>query len=71
MAIRNRSLFKIGQAKNTGGIATIQTPCVCRASGLGLIGGSGAGWEGTAVLHYGSCIKFVTIDKISYGLFTC
>ena len=40
------------------GVDTIQTPCGCRASGSSLIGGSGAGWEGTAVLHHGSYIKF-------------
>ncbi|KAG5284547.1 hypothetical protein AALO_G00027870 [Alosa alosa] len=31
--------------------------CVCKASGSSLIGGSGAGWEGTALLHHGSYIK--------------
>ena len=40
------------------GIETIANPCSCRASGSSLIGGSGAGWEGTAVLHHGSFIKF-------------
>ncbi|XP_030648430.1 PHD finger protein 12 [Chanos chanos] len=33
------------------------TPCNCKASGSSLIGGSGAGWEGTALLHHGSCVK--------------
>lgn len=33
------------------------TPCGCKASGSSLIGGSGAGWEGTALLHHGSYIK--------------
>lgn len=32
-------------------------PCSCKASGSSLIGGSGAGWEGTALLHHGSYIK--------------
>jgi len=32
-------------------------PCNCRISSSSLIGGSGAGWEGTAVLHHGSAIK--------------
>ncbi|XP_042298403.1 LOW QUALITY PROTEIN: PHD finger protein 12 [Sceloporus undulatus] len=32
-------------------------PCNCRASSSSLIGGSGAGWEGTALLHHGSYIK--------------
>ena len=40
------------------GVVTITHPCSCRASGSSLIGGSGAGWEGTAVLHHGSFIKF-------------
>ncbi|XP_058268428.1 PHD finger protein 12 [Hemibagrus wyckioides] len=39
-------------------------PCSCKASGSSLIGGSGAGWEGTALLHHGShvklgCLQFV------------
>nr|XP_033777581.1 PHD finger protein 12 isoform X2 [Geotrypetes seraphini] len=32
-------------------------PCSCKASSSSLIGGSGAGWEGTALLHHGSYIK--------------
>ncbi|XP_067649895.1 PHD finger protein 12-like [Haliotis asinina] len=32
-------------------------PCNCRVSSSSLIGGSGAGWEGTALLHHGSYIK--------------
>ncbi|XP_053279322.1 PHD finger protein 12 [Pleuronectes platessa] len=31
--------------------------CTCKASSSSLIGGSGAGWEGTALLHHGSYIK--------------
>ncbi|KAM8904671.1 PHD finger protein 12 [Spinachia spinachia] len=31
--------------------------CSCKASSSSLIGGSGAGWEGTALLHHGSHIK--------------
>ncbi|XP_008423413.1 PHD finger protein 12 [Poecilia reticulata] len=31
--------------------------CSCKVSGSSLIGGSGAGWEGTALLHHGSYIK--------------
>ena len=34
--------------------------CNCKASSSSLIGGSGAGWEGTAVLHHGSYIKVRT-----------
>lgn len=46
-----------------GGVMSSQLPdvpsdsCNCRASGSSLIGGSGAGWEGTALLHHGSYIK--------------
>ena len=32
-------------------------PCNCKVSTSSLIGGSGAGWEGTALLHHGSYIK--------------
>ncbi|XP_057176511.1 PHD finger protein 12 isoform X3 [Triplophysa rosa] len=32
-------------------------PCNCKNSGSSLIGGSSAGWEGTALLHHGSHIK--------------
>lgn len=32
-------------------------PCGCRASSSSLIGGSGAGWEGTAFLRHGSSVK--------------
>ncbi|PNF41953.1 hypothetical protein B7P43_G14637 [Cryptotermes secundus] len=32
--------------------------CSCRTSSSSLIGGSGAGWEGTALLNHGSYIKF-------------
>ncbi|GFS14103.1 PHD finger protein 12, partial [Elysia marginata] len=35
----------------------VYKPCSCRASSSTLIGGSGAGWEGTALLHHGSYIK--------------
>ncbi|CAM5999173.1 unnamed protein product [Sphagnum balticum] len=34
--------------------------CACKASFSTLIGGSGAGWEGTAVLRHGSYIKIVS-----------
>lgn len=35
----------------------LRKPCSCKASSSSLIGGSGAGWEGTALLHHGSYIK--------------
>ncbi|KAI8782938.1 PHD finger protein 12 isoform X1 [Biomphalaria glabrata] len=51
--------------------------CGCKASSSSLIGGSGAGWEGTALLHHGSyikvgCLQFVfsivdhAPDQLSY-----
>uniref|UniRef100_A0A8C1JKL2 PHD finger protein 12 n=1 Tax=Cyprinus carpio TaxID=7962 RepID=A0A8C1JKL2_CYPCA len=46
-----------------GGVMSCQsqdvsiTPCNCKNSGSSLIGGSGAGWEGTALLHHGSHVK--------------
>ncbi|CAH1802163.1 unnamed protein product [Owenia fusiformis] len=49
--------------------------CSCRTSSSSLIGGSGAGWEGTALLHHGSyiklgCIQFVfsIIDNATVAL---
>ena len=46
--------------RTTRGLGTefITRACNCRASASSLIGGSGAGWEGTAVLHHGSYVKF-------------
>lgn len=48
----------------TGGVMTghphsdgVEPSCSCKSSGSSLIGGSGAGWEGTALLHHGSYIK--------------
>lgn len=46
----------------TGGVMSSQSggtnlSCGCKASGSSLISGSGAGWEGTALLHHGSYIK--------------
>lgn len=32
-------------------------PCSCKSSCSTLIGGNGAGWEGTALLHHGSYLK--------------
>ncbi|XP_065663634.1 PHD finger protein 12 isoform X2 [Hydra vulgaris] len=45
--------------RTTKGLGTefITKSCNCRASASSLIGGSGAGWEGTAVLHHGSYVK--------------
>lgn len=36
---------------------SVESSCSCKVSSSSLIGGSGAGWEGTALLHHGSYIK--------------
>ncbi|KAM8853303.1 PHD finger protein 12 [Synchiropus picturatus] len=38
--------------------------CSCKGSSSNLIGGSGAGWEGTALLHHGSYIKLGCIQFV-------
>ena len=50
-------------------------PCSCKTNSLSLMGGSGAGWEGTAILHHGSyirvgCLQFVfsIVDQASQEL---
>lgn len=48
----------IGRTTRGLGTEFITRACNCRASASSLIGGSGAGWEGTAVLHHGSYVKF-------------
>lgn len=48
----------IGRTTKGLGTEFITRACNCRASASSLIGGSGAGWEGTAVLHHGSYVKF-------------
>uniref|UniRef100_A0A8C1SQA8 PHD finger protein 12 n=1 Tax=Cyprinus carpio TaxID=7962 RepID=A0A8C1SQA8_CYPCA len=68
-SISNRSRIPLGEmcAETVlipaGGVMSSQAqggpklPCNCKASSSSLIGGSGAGWEGTALLHHSSCIK--------------
>uniref|UniRef100_A0A672FI07 PHD finger protein 12 n=1 Tax=Salarias fasciatus TaxID=181472 RepID=A0A672FI07_SALFA len=52
-----------GIVRESGGVMSSQCrgaaeqTCSCKASSSSLIGGSGAGWEGTALLHHGSYIK--------------
>ena len=49
----------------------VEQECGCRASGSAVIGGSGAGWEGSAPLSHGSLLKFGCIQFVfsitSYG----
>lgn len=61
----------LGEASTTeGGVMSCQsheapiTPCNCKNSGSSLIGGSGAGWEGTALLHHGSHVKLGCLQFI-------
>uniref|UniRef100_A0A672NC07 PHD finger protein 12 n=1 Tax=Sinocyclocheilus grahami TaxID=75366 RepID=A0A672NC07_SINGR len=61
----------MGMAATTeGGVMSCEsqdapiTPCNCKNSGSSLIGGSGAGWEGTALLHHGSHIKLGCLQFI-------
>ncbi|XP_068678746.1 PHD finger protein 12-like isoform X2 [Montipora foliosa] len=47
-----------GSRRTVGlGVQNIAKACNCTTSSSNLIGGSGAGWEGTALLHHGSYIK--------------
>ncbi|XP_073685116.1 PHD finger protein 12 isoform X2 [Garra rufa] len=61
----------MGVASTTeGGVMSCQshdapiTPCNCKNSGSSLIGGNGAGWEGTALLHHGSHVKLGCLQFI-------
>ncbi|XP_017344299.1 PHD finger protein 12 isoform X2 [Ictalurus punctatus] len=67
---RKQEEEKDGERGDVSGVMSSQAedshlrPCSCKASGSSLIGGSGAGWEGTALLHHGShvklgCLQFV------------
>lgn len=53
-----------------GGVMSCQShdapipPCNCKNSSSSLIGGSGAGWEGTALLHHGSHVKMGCLQFI-------
>lgn len=49
-------------SKMPADIGKVDRRCSCRASSSSLIGGSGAGWEGTALLNHGSFIKFGCIQ---------
>lgn len=50
-------LMPVGAMMSSQAQGGPKTPCNCKASSSSLIGGSGAGWEGTALLHHSSCIK--------------
>ncbi|XP_028396400.1 PHD finger protein 12-like [Dendronephthya gigantea] len=55
---RKPSTKELASRRTAGlGIQHVTRPCNCSASSSTLIGGSGAGWEGTATLHHGSYIK--------------
>uniref|UniRef100_A0A2R5LGP3 PHD finger protein 12 n=1 Tax=Ornithodoros turicata TaxID=34597 RepID=A0A2R5LGP3_9ACAR len=46
------------------GGANVRKQCGCKTSSSSLIGGSRAGWEGTALLHHGSYIKVGCIQLV-------
>ncbi|KAM4566314.1 PHD finger protein 12-like [Odontesthes bonariensis] len=50
-------LLPVGGVMSCQPQGSVEPPCSCKASSSSLIGGSGAGWEGTALLHHGSYIK--------------
>ncbi|XP_029302198.1 PHD finger protein 12 isoform X2 [Cottoperca gobio] len=50
-------LFPAGGVMSSQPQGGSELSCSCKASSSSLIGGSGAGWEGTALLHHGSYIK--------------
>ncbi|XP_029986088.1 PHD finger protein 12 isoform X2 [Sphaeramia orbicularis] len=50
-------LLPVGGVMSSQPQGGAEPSCGCKASSSSLIGGSGAGWEGTALLHHGSYIK--------------
>uniref|UniRef100_A0A8C3A8Z9 PHD finger protein 12 n=1 Tax=Cyclopterus lumpus TaxID=8103 RepID=A0A8C3A8Z9_CYCLU len=50
-------LLPAGGVMSSQPLGSSELSCSCKASSSSLIGGSGAGWEGTALLHHGSYIK--------------
>ncbi|CAG6007037.1 PHD finger protein 12-like [Menidia menidia] len=50
-------LLPLGGVMSSQPQGSVEPSCSCKASSSSLIGGSGAGWEGTALLHHGSYIK--------------
>uniref|UniRef100_A0A3P9CPE5 PHD finger protein 12-like n=1 Tax=Maylandia zebra TaxID=106582 RepID=A0A3P9CPE5_9CICH len=50
-------LLPVGGVMSSQRQGGAEPSCSCKASSSSLIGGSGAGWEGTALLHHGSYIK--------------
>nr|XP_057936519.1 PHD finger protein 12 [Doryrhamphus excisus] len=50
-------LFPAGGVMSSHPQGALEKLCSCKASSSSLIGSSGAGWEGTAMLHHGSYIK--------------
>ncbi|XP_049581006.1 PHD finger protein 12 isoform X2 [Syngnathus scovelli] len=50
-------LLPVGGVMSSHPQGGLEQLCSCKASSSSLIGGSGAGWEGTAMLHHGSYIK--------------
>uniref|UniRef100_A0A673WAL7 PHD finger protein 12 n=1 Tax=Salmo trutta TaxID=8032 RepID=A0A673WAL7_SALTR len=55
--VRKTGLMPLGGVMSCQPQGGPRLSCNCKASSSSLIGGSGAGWEGTALLHHGSYIK--------------
>ncbi|XP_052800877.1 PHD finger protein 12-like isoform X2 [Mya arenaria] len=49
--------MKADERLTTSRGSDMRVRCNCKGSSSSMIGGSGAGWEGTAILHHGSYIK--------------
>ncbi len=43
---------------------SLQKPCMCKRSASNLVGSSGKGWEGTAVLYHGSRVRFGCVQFV-------
>lgn len=62
--IKDRPKMKADERLTMSRTNELRRYCNCRGSSSSLIGGSGAGWEGTALLHHGSYIKVGCIQFV-------
>lgn len=62
--IKDRPKMKADERLTMSRNSELRRYCNCRGSSSSLIGGSGAGWEGTALLHHGSYIKVGCIQFV-------
>ncbi|XP_052238468.1 PHD finger protein 12-like isoform X2 [Dreissena polymorpha] len=54
---QHKPKMKADERLTTSRASDLRVRCNCKGSSSSMIGGSGAGWEGTAILHHGSYIK--------------